>query len=153
MSTEPIERETVIDAPAEVVWDVVTRPEQIKRWFSDEVELDLREGGRAAFAFPEHDHTIEAVVVEVERPRVFAWRWIHTDGDPLDDSTSTYVRFTLTEEGSERTRLAVLESGFDKVDWPAGRDGAEVRAGHVEGWERHTGQLEDLFGAHDSAAR
>ena len=34
-----IERDVLIDAPLEVVWDVVTRPEHIRRWFSPEVEI------------------------------------------------------------------------------------------------------------------
>lgn len=153
MSTEAIEREMVIEAPAETVWDVITQPEQITRWFSDTAEVELREGGRMTLGFPEHNHTIEAVVVQVERPRVFAWRWIQNDGDPLDDRRSTYVRFTLTEEGEERTRLAVLETGFDKVEFSGGRDPAEVRASHVEGWAEHTDTLVGLFADRESAAR
>ena len=47
MVPQRIEREILIEAPVDVVWDVVTQPEHISRWFSDSVELDLRPGGRA----------------------------------------------------------------------------------------------------------
>src|SRR5687768_17137518 len=100
MAEDRIERETLIEAPPEVVWGVITKPEQIKRWFSPEVELELAEGGDAAFGFPEHDHTIAARIVRVEEPHVFAWRWIHTEpGADAGPVNSTLVEFTLTPEG------------------------------------------------------
>src|SRR5262245_43405832 len=45
MVADRIEREILIEAPVEVVWEVVTRPDQIRRWWSDEAEVDLRPGG------------------------------------------------------------------------------------------------------------
>ena len=144
MAEDRIERDTLIDAPVDVVWDVVTRPEHIKRWFSPEVELELEQGRDATFAFPEHGHTIQARVVRVEKPHVFAWRWVHTSATNPTELDSTLVEFTLTEEGGS-TRLTVVESGFSGVEWPPERDAAAVRAAHIEGWERHLGQLSELF--------
>ena len=42
MTDLTIEREIVIDAPADVVWRTITEPEQIAQWFADRVELELR---------------------------------------------------------------------------------------------------------------
>ena len=151
MAEDRIERETLIDAPPAVVWGVITKPEQIKRWFSPEVELELQEGGDAAFIFPEHDHRIEARVVQVDEPRAFAWRWIHTEGPEPGAANSTLVEFTLTAEG-EGTRLKVVESGFTGVEWPPERDAAEVRAAHIEGWDRHLGDLTALLGETEGVA-
>ena len=151
MAEDRIERETLIDAPPDVVWGVITKPEQIKRWFSPEVELDLQEGGEAAFIFPEHDHRIEARVVHVDEPRAFAWRWIHVESPELGSANSTLVEFTLTAEG-EGTRLRVVESGFTAVEWPPERDAAEVRAAHIEGWDRHLGDLTALLGETEGVA-
>jgi uncharacterized protein YndB with AHSA1/START domain len=151
MAEDRIERETLIDAPPDVVWGVITKPEQIKRWFSPEAELELHEGGQAAFGFPEHDHTIRAQVVHVDEPRAFAWRWIHAEAPELGATNSTLVEFTLLEEGAG-TRLKVVESGFTGVEWPPERDAAEVRAAHIEGWDRHLGQLDAVFGAPEGVA-
>ena len=46
MADQHIEREVVIDAPADVVWRTITEPDQITRWFADKVELDLRDRRR-----------------------------------------------------------------------------------------------------------
>jgi len=151
MNEDRIERETLIDAPPEVVWGVITEPEKIKRWFSPEVDLVMEEGGGAAFGFPEHDHTIRAEIVRIERPRVFAWRWIHREELELGEANSTLVEFTLEPEG-EGTRLTVVESGFNGVEWPPERDAAGVRAAHIEGWDRHLGDLIAVFAARDGVA-
>ena len=39
-----IEREILIDAPAEVVWRTITEPGQISQWFADRVELVVEPG-------------------------------------------------------------------------------------------------------------
>ena len=45
VAADSIEREILIEAPAEVVWGVITEPEQISRWFTDEAEVEARPGG------------------------------------------------------------------------------------------------------------
>ena len=77
MVPDRIEREIVIDAPVEIVWAVVTEPEQISGWFSDSVELDLRKGGEATFVWDEHG-TVRGRVERVEPPHLFAFRWVPT---------------------------------------------------------------------------
>src|SRR5690242_20949000 len=37
-----IEKDVLIDAPVDVVWRVITEPEQIVRWFSDEADIDRK---------------------------------------------------------------------------------------------------------------
>ena len=44
MAADSVEREILIEATAEVVWGVITEPEQISRWFSDEADLEGRTG-------------------------------------------------------------------------------------------------------------
>jgi hypothetical protein len=39
-----IEREILIDAPAEVVWRTITEPDQVSQWFADRVELVVEPG-------------------------------------------------------------------------------------------------------------
>jgi uncharacterized protein YndB with AHSA1/START domain len=40
MAADSVEREILIEASPEVVWGVITEPEQISRWFSDEAVLE-----------------------------------------------------------------------------------------------------------------
>ena len=44
MAADSVEREILIEASPEVVWGVITEPEQISRWFSDEAEVEGRAG-------------------------------------------------------------------------------------------------------------
>jgi len=80
MTDLTIEREVLIEAPAEVVWRTITEPEQVVRWFADRVELDARPGGKGTLVF-EHMANIAALVVEtVDPPHRFTFRWGHPDG-------------------------------------------------------------------------
>jgi len=133
-----IEREIVIDAPVEIVWAVVTEPEQISGWFSDSVELDLRKGGEATFVWDEHG-TVRGRVERVEPPHLFAFRWVPTHSVELADDNLLLVEFTLTPEG-EGTRLKVVETGFAQL---AGSDDErrEHFDGHMRGWQLELGEL------------
>ena len=138
MVPDRIEREIVIDAPVDVVWAVVTEPEQIRGWLSDSVELDLRPGGEAAFVWDGRG-TVKGRVERVEPPHVFAFRWAPALSSEPADGDLLLVEFTLTPEG-EGTRLTVVETGFAQL---VGSD--EERRGHFDGhrrgWELELGHL------------
>jgi transketolase C-terminal domain/subunit len=60
-----IERETVIAAPVERVWALLTEAEHVGRWFCDDgAEIDLRPGGAMVLRWTEHG-TTHARVVDV----------------------------------------------------------------------------------------
>jgi uncharacterized protein YndB with AHSA1/START domain len=70
--TDTIESEVHIAAPIERVWDIITRPEHLGRWFGDAgAEQD---GNVIRMRWEEHGEA-ELRVVRSEAPRVFAWRW------------------------------------------------------------------------------
>ena len=140
-----IERDVVIDAPADVVWRTITEPDQITRWFADEVELDLRDGGAGTLVF-EGKMTAPLVVVAVEPPQRFSFRWCHPEGEAPVPGNSVLVEFTLVAEGAERTRLRVTETGLDTIGW-SDDDKARYAAEHRDGWTAFFGRLEDLFAA------
>jgi uncharacterized protein YndB with AHSA1/START domain len=96
--TEFVERELLIAAPAEDVWDAVTSD----GWLSDEVDLDLRPGGEASFRDRAGVRTgwIEEAVAP-ER-LTFWWAW--------DDQPATRVELTLAACGDDETRLRVVET-------------------------------------------
>lgn len=106
-----IERELHVRAPVERVWQVLTEPGYVARWFGSKAEIDLRPGGAAVFGWDGHGDG-HARVERVEAPRVFAFRWMREHDVPFDRAgTSTLVEFTLAPDG-DGTRLRLVESGF-----------------------------------------
>jgi uncharacterized protein YndB with AHSA1/START domain len=149
VAADRIEREIVIQAPAEVVWGVITEPSQISRWFSDEAEVQARAGADGMLTWKpggrggdrEADMTIAIRVVESEPYSRFSFRWNHPQGAPPDEGNSALVEFSLAEE-PRGTRLRVSESGIAAVT----RDEdsmAVYRESHERGWSRHLGELLD----------
>lgn len=143
MIADRIEREVDIDAPVEVVWDVVTNPEHITRWFADTVEIELRVGGMGRFGYQEkatnRPALVNVQVVAVDAPHLFAYRWDFPDGATPDETNAPLVEFKLTERG-DGTRLAIVESGLSVV-----ARSAEAReayfADHAKGWSHFAEQL------------
>jgi uncharacterized protein YndB with AHSA1/START domain len=111
MSEDRIERETLIAAPLERVWSLVTQP---GFWVADEASLPgtvAREGESMLAKNPQHgDFPVR--VEKVQAPTYVAYRWTSAfPGEELREDNSTLVEFTLTAEG-DKTRLRVVESGF-----------------------------------------
>jgi uncharacterized protein YndB with AHSA1/START domain len=144
MVRDRIERETVIDAPLERVWEVITEAEHLGRWFGDAgAEIDLRPGGAMVLRWaPDRAH--RGRVVAVEPPTRFSYRWAPFDdpgGDEPVEGNSTLVEFTLQAEGLG-TRLRVVETGFASL---AASDEQRARNfdGNTEGWQRETDELRE----------
>jgi uncharacterized protein YndB with AHSA1/START domain len=139
MVPEQIERETVIAAPVERVWALLTEAEHLGRWFADAgAEIDLRPGGAMALRFEGHG-TVHGEVLEVEPHRRLAYRW--GPSSELTAENSTLVVFTLRDE-SGGTRLQVAESGFDALDAPTAQRAQQAER-NGRGWETQLGHLSD----------
>lgn len=141
MIPSQIEKEILIDAPVDVVWRVLTQPDQIKRWFSDEAQLDLRAGGDGRLSWT--TGTSFGISVEaVDPPLRFAFRWLYPDGSTPDPGNSTLVEFTLRSEG-DGTRLVVVESGFDTIDWSDEKKARRLEQ-NTQGWEDCLARLQKV---------
>lgn len=105
-----IERELHVRAPVDRVWQVITDPAYVARWFGDRAEIDLRPGGAAVFGWDAHGDS-QAIVERVEPPREFAFRWAREKGVPVAGGVSTLVSFSLSPADGG-TRLRLVESGF-----------------------------------------
>jgi uncharacterized protein YndB with AHSA1/START domain len=136
-----IEREILIDAPVDVVWSVVTEPEQIRKWFADEAEIELRVGGRGQLKFKPSGDSYQLQVEAVDPPRRFAFRWVQPAGTVVREANSMLVEFTLHPEASG-TRLRVVESGFDAIDWSE-EEKQRYADNHSRGWHSLLGRLRD----------
>lgn len=99
---DAVEREVVLDSPADEVWEALTDPDELEQWFANEVELDPTPGGHASFRW-ENGEAREALVEDVEPGRRLVLRWLDDDG---------VVRLELEDAGAG-TRLRVLETSPD----------------------------------------
>jgi uncharacterized protein YndB with AHSA1/START domain len=148
MNDLTIERDIVIDAPVAVVWRTITEPDLIAQWFADEVHLDARRGGEGLLVFranaSTHPVTVALAVESVEPPSRFSFRWGQPEGAAASPQNSVLVEFTLTEEGSERTRLRVVETGLELVSWSEDEKSHYVDD-HRHGWGVHLGRLEQAL--------
>ena len=147
MSTYTIERDIEIEAPVDVVWRTVTEPDQIRTWFSDAVELEARPGAVGTLTFradTDDPLVVDITVVAAERPHRFSFRWSYPPGDHATADNSTLVTFTLTADGDTRTRLRVVETGLDQLDWPDDEKEKYVDQ-HRHGWQVQGDKLRDLF--------
>lgn len=136
-----IEKEILIEAPVDVVWRLLTEPAEMQRWFADRTEIDLRVGGKGALEF-DSTHAYEVQVEVLEPPRRFAFRWVRRPGLVLRDDNTLLVEFTLEPEPGG-TRLRVVESGFEALEWSDEEKAAYV-ADHADGWRQCLARLQDL---------
>jgi uncharacterized protein YndB with AHSA1/START domain len=153
VAADSVERDILIEASPEVVWAVITEPEQISCWFSDEADVEgrvsadgtltWRPGGRGGNT--EFDAIVPIRVVEVEPFRRFCFRWNHPAGTAPNEQNSALVEFSLIEE-PDGTRLRVLESGIDAVTHGED-DKARYLEDHAQGWRKHFGELLDHVGS------
>jgi uncharacterized protein YndB with AHSA1/START domain len=147
MAIDQIERETVIAAPVERVWALLTEAEHIGTWFGDAgAEIDLRPGGSLVLRWAEHG-TAHGKVVAVEPHRRFSYRWApfrNPGGTEPVDGNSTLVEFTLDADGDD-TRLRVVESGFAALECSEEQQAENLR-GNTDGWGIELGHLREHAG-------
>lgn len=130
-----IEQTMVIDASIETVYEVVSRPEHVARWWPDRAEFQPVAGAVGHITFGEHDEAAvveQLTVIEATPPTRFAFRWRHPAGTPATEANSLLVVFDLERDGP-RTRLTLTETGHERLDLPT--DGGTLRDQHVSGWE------------------
>lgn len=137
---ERIEREIVVDAPPDVVWSILTEPDQMTQWLADEVELVLQPGGDGTLRWHSRvfrsagsaSKTLPIRVERVEPPHRFSFRWEAPADEAVLAGNSMLVEFTLAVEG-EGTRLRVVESGMREVQRPDDEMAHYVDE-HARGW-------------------
>ena len=116
-ATTPSDREIVLtrlfDAPRELVFEAMTRPEHVKRWWGclDErysvpvCEIDLRVGGtrKQVMRSPDgYEMALTGVFLEIRRPDRLVWR--NESDDPARPPIIQAVTFT-EEDGKTRWTL------------------------------------------------
>ncbi|MGZ3144629.1 SRPBCC domain-containing protein [Lentzea chajnantorensis] len=129
MSVDRIERETLIEASLDRVWQLVTEP---GFWVASQPSGTAVEGETTLCRNEQHgDYPVR---VETVTPQSYvAYRWASAfAGAELTADNTTLVEFTLTPEGAG-VRLRVVESGFAAL---AASEEVRVRAheDNTGGW-------------------
>lgn len=126
-----IERELVIAARPETIWELLTDPQQAIRWMGCTASFDLRRGG--AYRVEVIPGNVAAgQFVEIDPPRrlVYTWGWESGKATSIPPGSST-VTFELEPRG-EGTLLR-----FSHRDLP----NVAAVASHTHGWEHYLERL------------
>lgn len=125
-----IVQEITITAPADRIFEALTNPEQLVKWWGVEgrfqathMESDLRPSGRwilRGIGMNARPFTVRGEYREITRPRVLVFTWLP---DWQEDASETLVRIDLEETGG-LTTVRLTHSGLST-------DGS--RASH-QGW-------------------
>jgi uncharacterized protein YndB with AHSA1/START domain len=135
------------DAPAELLFDVLTKPEHVRVWFTggEEVlevcEIDLRVGGEYRYVgviAGGAKCSFHGTFLEIERPTRLVDTWVF-DGRPEAEAVETV---TLHEEDGVTT-MTVLLAFKDR----SRRDSIVQHAPEVDGQNASYDKLEDYLAA------
>lgn len=131
-STAPIVRTVEVRTTPERLFELLTDPVALVRWWPDVAELEARLGGRVRMAFRGGESVVTGEVTRFEPPHGLAFTWIRGESPDV----TTHVDFTVTPIASDRSRVEVVHSGW------AGAP--ELRPLHDAGWSHFLGCLTDL---------
>jgi uncharacterized protein YndB with AHSA1/START domain len=99
--------------PIERLWDAITRPAELVRWFPSGVDLELRVGGTVTFTGDPHLQSTQGTVLACDRPSRLSLSWstdeLHFELQPLDEHS---CRFTLINVLTERDAAARNATGW-----------------------------------------
>ena len=98
---ETVEREVVVPASPDRVWEAITDPQQVTEWLVEDAEFDLRPGGDLAVGTD--GETREGFFEEVSEPDRLVFWWGRPDGE------LTRVELEL-DEVDDGTRIRVVEA-------------------------------------------
>jgi uncharacterized protein YndB with AHSA1/START domain len=141
-----IERELHVDASPEVVFDVLSRPEHIRDWWSAETEYEPSAGASGRLTWTDQDsgrqESMPFTVVEADRPRKFSFRWTHDDGAVAGPGNSLLVTFELVPK-ADGTTVRFRETGFRERGWEAAVLEAQYND-HRQGWDFYLPRMAEL---------
>lgn len=146
-----LEREIRIDASPEVVFEVISRPEHIREWWSDDASLGEGPGAVGELVWEDQGKAVPFVVVESDPPRTFSFRWVSPDEELPTEGNSLLVTLAL-EASPSGTVLRLTESGFREKGWEAAVL-EEAYRDHEHGWDHFLPLLRDYAATVGSSRR
>jgi len=145
-----IEREIYVEAPPEIVFEVVSSPDHVKQWWPDDARYDASPGstGEIVFGDPDAGGAVVALtVVEARPPRTFSFRWTHPAQEVAAEGNSLLVTFELTPSRGG-TLLKMTETGFREMGWELAVLEQQYQE-HVTGWDFYVPRLATYVAAMD----
>jgi uncharacterized protein YndB with AHSA1/START domain len=136
-----VDKHLEFDADIERVWDAITNPTAIARWFPDHVEIDefaVGHRGSLVWEMTECAGNYEFEIEEVVPGERLVWRWAQDPNTPLEETPNTTVEWNLTPRPGGGTTLHLRESGFASEATRQGNDG---------GWDKELGELTEYLTA------
>jgi len=136
----PNDRDVLItrefEAPIALVFDVLTKPEHVSKWFAGpgeemkECSIDLRVGGNYHFVFVTEDGTemsFRGTYLEVEPPTRTVETWLfegRPDGEAIESQdlyeargvTTLTVKLAFGDPADRPARFEGMEASFDRID-------------------------------------
>lgn len=132
--------------PPQRVWDAITQPAHLSRWFPSQVSVDLRPGGEIGFHFPGEPGPGPAMtgkVTDADEPRLFAFTW-----------GEDHLSWEITPDGEDGSLLRLVHTFGDRYGAASFASGwqicvtalAQVLAGGPVDIERDTrGTLHEAY--------
>lgn len=150
-STAPDNREAVavrvFDAPRELVWEAMTNPEHVVRWYGPRdtrlvsCEIDLRVGGRFRYVMAGregHEVAFSGTYREVVRPERVVNTWCF---EPMPEHEALETATFREEDGRTTVRMSIV---FQEPESFAGWAGSGAYAGWNETLERLAEVIDEL---------
>jgi uncharacterized protein YndB with AHSA1/START domain len=119
--TEDVNQAVEVEAPPDRVWQLLTDPAELPRWWPDAAQLEPRVGGRVVLNFGPGAVSGEITTWEPPSLLGFTWEASNMPGVQL------HVSFTVDDLGDGRSRVSVLHTGFEGAP-------AEAREAVAGGW-------------------
>jgi uncharacterized protein YndB with AHSA1/START domain len=92
------------DAPIDDVWDALTNPERIGRWFLP-ISGDYRLGGRYQF-----EGNAGGTILECERPNRLKVTWVY--GEPASEADVSELELRLSPDGDGLTTFELMHTAI-----------------------------------------
>jgi uncharacterized protein YndB with AHSA1/START domain len=138
-----LEREIHVEASPEVVFEVISRPEHIREWWSDDADFGPGVGATGEIVFGDRAKAdakvVPLTVVDTRPPRFFSFRWAYGASEVAAVGNSLLVTFELVPTGSG-TVVRLTETGFRERGWEAAVLEAHYKD-HATGWDFHLAHL------------
>jgi uncharacterized protein YndB with AHSA1/START domain len=130
-SATSVEREILIAAKPDTVWDLLVNAEEAIRWMGQAATFDLRPGGRYRVeVIPGHVASGEFVEIDPPRRLVHTWGWEPGSGSSVPPGSTTVVFELVPRGGGTLLR-------FSHRNLP----GADAAASHARGWDHYFARL------------
>ena len=141
-----IQREIIIRATKERIYDSIAKPELVVLWFPETLEGDYMVGEQTIFGFGEHGKT-SVYIADAKPYEYFSYRWVpgsqHFVGDVLSVA-NTLVEFRIEELADNCCKVTLTESGFSHLPREFMEASFQQNSG---GWEFMIARLGDYFTA------